>query len=199
MRHLAIKIGLFIFLILTLVYFSTVLRKMHDIRNDPEKVIAEIEFFFSKFSQPIDHKIESRIQKAINGWKNNQVDKCPILFFATISKPKDKNQNVLYIAFSDEDANLLGIGIKEEKTVGGVQTVVEERYPLYIEQSQPAFWTAILQISERTDGQTKDETAWSFYMRSHAGFSIFKEKYPTIWVSFPAEDTVTEVFVYDKD
>jgi hypothetical protein len=67
-----------------------------------------------------------------------------------------------------------------------------------IREIQPAFWTAILQISDRTD-HVKDETAWSFYMRGEAGFSIFEEKYPTIWLSLQNKEILTEVFVYDKD
>lgn len=106
---------------------------------------------------------------------------------------------MLYLAFSDEDANLLGIGIREVRTVNGTEVVLEERYPLYLQHSQPAFWSAILPISERTGGQVKDEVAWCNYQRGEGGLSIFEEKYPSIWLSFRNPDVKTEVFVYDKD
>lgn len=167
-------------------------------KRSEQEAVNRINSFFSRYPKLLDQDVKSRVNKAIDNWNNDQIDKSPILFFARISDVKDREYHVLSLVFSDEDANLLGIGIREVKTSNGVETVLEERYPLYIQRSQPAFWSALLKISER-DGHVKDETAWSYYMRSEGGYSIFEEKHPTIWISFPRENVRTEVFVYDKD
>lgn len=160
--------------------------------------LNRINAFFNRNHKLLDEQdVEQRVKMAVDNWKNDLVDKAPILFFAKILTPKGKQYRVLYLVFSDEDANLLGIGIREVKASNGAETVLEERYPLYIQRSQPAFWSAILHISERNG--LKDETAWSLYMRGEGGYSIFEEQHPTIWISFPNENVKTEVFVYDKD
>ena len=167
---------------------------VHDISQ-----IHRIQNIQNKLDKPIDPMVQKRIDKAILECGNKKQDTVPILFFAEVRRPKDREQIYLYLAFYDEDANLLGIGIREKSN--NPDKCMEERYPIYIEHSQPAAWQAILPVSERRNkDQCKDETVWSLYMRSEGGFSISEEKIPIIWISLSDyKDDMPEVFLYDKD
>ena len=169
-------------------------------KHKAEENIKQIDSIYNRIPEPIDIKTQEAIAKAISNWNNDLVDDVPILFYAKVLSIKDKNEYCLHIAFSDEDANVLGIGIRDFCCLDGHDVAVEERYPLYIEKSQPAVWSAYIPIKERAQNQVKDETAWSHYMRSEGKYSIYKEKIPPLWISLTDDpNNIPEAFIYDKD
>ncbi len=175
--------------------------KRRDTEDQFKKKQAEnIKRFYDKLPRPINKGVQSRITRAISAWNNDQVDKVPILFYAKVVKQSNSGEYYLILPFSDEDANILGIGIREVRNSNGRKNVVEERYPIYIQNSPHAVFMALIPIQERTANQTKDETAWSLYMRGEGEFSISKEKMPPLWISLPDDpNRIPEVFLYDKD
>ena len=151
-----------------------------------------------------------RIDKAISEYEDKKTDTIPILFYAGVSHPKERQEIYLQLAYYDEDSNILGLGIREK--ANNQYNFIEERYPIYIQQSPPPVWSSLLPIQKRTDNQRKDETAWSLYMRGEGELSypefmqkkgpsfLGKFKIPPIWLSLPDNpNSMPEVFVYDKD
>ncbi len=174
--------------------------KKNDIESKGQDSINSIKHLLLRHPKPIPEDIQERADKAISQWNNKKVDSVPILFYAKVKRQQDTDKIFLVLPFSDEDENILGIGVRERHSCGNTAEILEERYPIFIQKSQPAVSMVLLPIRNRTEGQRKDETAWSLYMRGEGEFSIEKEKTPPIYLPLTYDPNVsTEVFVYDKD
>lgn len=173
--------------------------KKKDTMSMEQDSINSIKYLLFRHPKPIPEDIQERADKAISQWNNKQVDSVPILFYAKVKKQQDTDKLFLVLPFSDEDENILGIGVREKHFSVNTKKIFEERYPIFIQRAQPSVWMILLPIQNRTEGQRKDETAWSLYMRGEGEFSIEKEKTPPIYLSLSDDPNVsTEVFIYDK-
>jgi len=144
--------------------------------------------------EDIEGEEKDRLLDAISKWDNNKIERVPILIYAWLFKKENTNEYCVAILFSDEDADVAGIGIREEKLSDGSQAI-EERYPIFIKGSPRPVDRVFLPIHFRINNQQKDELEWDKFI-----CDPFNIKMPPIWISIPDErDIKVEIFIYDNN
>ena len=99
-------------------------------------------------------EVKQRGNLAISQWENDVVNPVPILIYARIAKPKDYNDIALGMYMSDEDRDIVGIGIKEHHIKShGKLKIIEELYPIYIHKAPLKVDTGGGIVSIRTEDQ----------------------------------------------
>ncbi len=148
-----------------------------------------------------------RIQGALARWRNDQVDREPVLFRAMLSQEADSSAT-LALCFLDEDLDDLGFGVEERwvDTDGASQSHSEE-YPVfahYQDLNMVAFRFVPVQI--RQGGQRKKVPHWDEYLKGDKlgtrvplTPSAWRRTLPAVWVSIPEPNKVSSrVYVYDQ-
>ncbi len=136
---------------------------------------------------------------AVENWQNAIVDPEPILLMAAlIAREFAENGGRLHLTVVDEDKDLLGLRIKEKyRLPNGVESSMEEDYPLYGEHE--GWYPSMEQfvVRYRTGTQRKNEMQWRTWLEQVQDDS--DAQMPPIWVSVPESNRV-EVFasVYDR-
>ena len=128
--------------------------------------------------------------------KNNTIDAKPVLIRALLS---DRNDGllILTLGFSDEDGDIAGITLKEEKKRGAseIDTLVES-YPVWGRKELKAATYYFTPVHIRKSGERKDDGAWKEYLD---GGEWTHEKRPPLWISPPEDGRLkVQVCVYDQ-
>lgn len=141
---------------------------------------------------------KERAKQTLSKWENGFVDPKPVLIDALLITPKGEKKPVLLLAISDEDQDLLGIGIRERylEPNGSAGDIIEETYPVYSSDPPPVVSHQIVPITIRTTAQRKDRELWKQYVEA-GGLS--EEGLPPLWVSVPDPNRVDVwVWLYDR-
>ncbi|MBN2130926.1 MAG: hypothetical protein JW741_15600 [Sedimentisphaerales bacterium] len=158
--------------------------------------------------------VKTRVEKARFLWQNGETDPEPVIFYAMFISPRP-GPYALWVSGFDEDKDIVGLGIREERIgEGGRRIVREEQYPVYIHIApfyDELLRESIVPIRIRDSGQAMDAQQWANYVRAEpeeAGEGIFsetaywssnwEETLPPVWVSFP-EPNVVDVYAYAYD
>ena len=149
-------------------------------------------------------------QLALAQWQSRALDPKPLLLYAHLGRPVQREQVRLGLLFFDEDKNVLGIGVKEQYLDGsGFRRELREEYPVFAH----LVWREVLNspnihVSIRDAGQQKDPQAWAAYSeaegideeRVRKSQSYYRATLPPIWISAPDPNRVNVyVYVYDRD
>jgi len=158
--------------------------------------------------------VKARVEKARLLWQNGEIDPEPVIFYAMFISPRPGPYGLWVSAF-DEDKDIVGLGIREERIGESGQRIVrEEQYPIYVHIA-PFFdellRESVVPVRIRDAGQAMDKQQWANYVHAdpeEAGEGIFsktaywssnwEETLPPVWVSFP-DPKVVDVYVYAYD
>ena len=176
-----------------------------------DKILELTNIFIEGSIKSISSKLElfpeeSRIpgELAISNWKNETTDPEPILIYAKLAKPVGQGSIRLCMYFSDEDADVLGVGIREEsvKSNNG-RGVVEELYPIYAPLSPFAIFTGTVPIAIRIFDERKDEQLWEEYANLNISTNdsslTIADILPPLWISLPVPEKIEIwVWLYDR-
>jgi len=135
--------------------------------------------------------VKTLAQKVLDDWANNMVDASPVLIHAGHIRTQ-QDVCFLVLTMSDEDQDIVGLGIRETlRGAGDVTEVIEEEYPVFTTPGVGHF--QLVAFKRRTEDQRKDEEAWSQY-----GSGANGKHSPPIWVSAPVPPGGTiSVWVFD--
>lgn len=136
---------------------------------------------------------EYRGKVAIEQWRNDEIDPVPVLIFAVIKKISD-DRNLLTMYFSDEDADVLGFGLREVfRTDEGHEESIEEICPVFEHLSPPSVWSCFFEVEPRV-GRQKNAESRNEYVRDPNA-----EQRPYIVASVPEPgETDVWIWLYDR-
>ncbi|KPK72763.1 MAG: hypothetical protein AMJ79_15520 [Phycisphaerae bacterium SM23_30] len=138
----------------------------------------------------------SRVETVLNNWKNGTIDPEPSLLYAYLTKYK--GDTILYLRISDEDGDIVGLGIKErhQDPNEGI-TIIKEEYPVYVHfTAPPSFSTELIPVKLRNKKERKNKEQWNQFTK--LGLNHQKPM-PIIWVSEPIPDKLeVSIWIYDK-
>lgn len=148
-----------------------------------------------------------RAQLALSMHKNGVVDPQPILIAAGAAYSDDFKRDTVLIQQYDEEKDIVGIGIREERQgTDHAKDVLVEEYPVFTYYSS----AGILQyrsvpIQFRRSGERKNEQQWQDFLEGKGfdqSFASDAERFwktlPPVYVSVPEPNKV-DVFVYVYD
>jgi hypothetical protein len=146
---------------------------------------------------------------ALEKWQNGVLDPEPILLGAQLSKSSKDQRPYLAVLTYDEDEDLAGIGVEEQRSDANdltTEAVVEE-YPIVAHLNQPDV-TRFLRVPVhiRDSGQRKDPNAWDQYVAHPLDYRTgterierWRQDLPPIWISAPKPHTVNvRIYIYDR-
>lgn len=128
--------------------------------HDPN---GALESFLATWRGP-DVETEQRTRLALSKWQNGVIDREPILLCASAVKSSKTQSVTLSLTAYDEDKDLLGIVVEEERSdANGVS--LSEKYPVYVHLRQLDTADArSIGIHLRGKGERKDESRWKEYV-----------------------------------
>ncbi|MHC4867957.1 MAG: hypothetical protein ACYTEX_28125 [Planctomycetota bacterium] len=145
----------------------------------------------------LPERARAKTKKVLEQRRNNVLDPAPVLVQALLTQPKTKGPAYLAPWISDEDGDLVGIGVREyHKGASEDSTVIEEEYPVFAFDVAKIASYYVVPVSIRTDEERKNGQAWEWYLedRVQAGRLM-----PDVWVSIPEPGKIdVEVWVYDR-
>lgn len=132
------------------------------IEHDPNKAL---ECFLATWRGP-DVETEQRTRLALSKWQNGVIDPEPILLSVSARKSSKTHSVTLSLIAYDEDKDLLGIVVEEERSDAN-GAPLSEYYPVYAHFRQmDTADTRSIGIQLRGKGDRKDEARWEEYVRS---------------------------------
>jgi hypothetical protein len=128
--------------------------------------------------------------------ENSTIEAEPVLISAHLVISAGKYRNLLAIGVSDEDGDLVGVSIREQRPRSlESPLVVEEEYPLFVGVPSKAANTYVFPVRIRQGNERKDESNWQTYVDGGGGSP---EHMPPVWVSVPELGKIDiEVWLYD--
>jgi len=197
--------------------------KKDSLKTNHTDPVVDVIKTFADVNFPID--VQSRVNLAIDQWKNGVLNSKPILINAILIKAKGYDQVDLLLAVFDEDEDIFGFIVKEIYSKSdGKQEKMEETYPYNVHYSSSGVADMYLvSVKIRTAQQKKDQQLWKEYIdrdvdyeeltrrhiynnenfskESRKAFSLeFDDMLPPpVWISIPESNKVEVlVWVYDK-
>jgi hypothetical protein len=172
-----------------------------DRAQDP--VVTELE----RHRSSKDAAIRERIELALSMRENNIMDSQPVLIVANAVYSAGYQKDMLYMMTYDEDRDIIGIGIREERgPADREKSIFVEEYPIFVHYPRggPLQYRNV-PIHFRHSGQRKNDQQWQDYVEGK-GFdkdsitnrTRFWETLPPIYLSVPEPNNV-DVFVYVYD
>lgn len=130
--------------------------------HDPN---GALECFLATWRGP-DVETEQRTRCALSKWQNGVTDHEPILLCASATRSSKTYSATLSLMAYDEDKDLLGIVVEEERSdANGVS--LSEDYPVYAHLRQlDTVDTRSIGIHLRGKEDRKDEARWEEYVRN---------------------------------
>ncbi|MBA7676102.1 hypothetical protein ES703_84343 [subsurface metagenome] len=127
------------------------------------------------------------------------MDPVPILIDVRLATPKEKKETMLALAISDEDKDLVGVGVREQhlKTDGTKPKIIEEVYSVFGSCSpvSVSYFAIPIRIRESAS-DVKDDKLWENYVESG---EFAPEAMPPLLVSVPDHNRVDVwVWLYDR-
>ncbi len=133
---------------------------------------------------------------------NGTIDPEPILVRAQLDQFKKETGPVLIVGVSDEDGDLVGIGVRELHTRPDNEPyVIEEEYPVFEHRSEKTTTNRLFPIMIRNGAERKNEEAWREYLdKGPQNEDPWKaEDIPALWISLPDAGKVeVEIWIYDR-
>ncbi|MHC4657116.1 MAG: hypothetical protein ACYS91_19185 [Planctomycetota bacterium] len=128
---------------------------------------------------------------------NSTVEREPVLIFTGLLISAGKSRNFLTFGLSDEDGDLLGVLMREQRSRSDMNPlVVEEEYPLFMGLRCKAANTYVFPVRIRQGNERKDENSWQTYIERGGG-SL--EDMPPVWISVPESGKIdVELQLFDK-
>jgi hypothetical protein len=128
--------------------------------------------------------------------ENSTIEEEPVLISAHLVVSAGKHKDFLGLGVSDEDGDLVGVSIREQRPRSDMAPlVVEEEYPLFVGMPSKAANTYAFPVRIRQGNERKDESSWQTYIE-HGGGSL--EDMPPVWISVPESGGIdVEVCLYD--
>jgi hypothetical protein len=161
----------------------------------PEVALARA--ILRKGREPLE--VRRRAETIVRKWDNDVLDPEPVLLEASlVSREFSRARGELLLVGLDEDKDLLGLRIREKYILpNGVESFLEEDYPVYAEYKGIGLGLKRLGVCYRTGIQIKDEQQWQTYLNVIQRAS--EPTRPPVWMSVPDPNRV-EVFVsiYDR-
>jgi hypothetical protein len=170
------------------------------IRKEEEKEIREASIIFCKrflVHPELPERVRFLARLVIQERENNSLDPEPILIRALLARPDRMEIITLALAVSDEDGDLAGIGVREQRIgSSGKSIIIEEEYPVFGYQSLRIATFQIITVAIRKDNERKNEELWQKYLDT----GVWKrDAIPPVWVSVPVPGkTDVEVWLYDN-
>lgn len=127
---------------------------------------------------------------------NSTVEREPVLIFTCQVISAGKSRNFLTFGVSDEDGDLVGVSIREQRPRSDMgPLVIEEEYPLFMGVPSKAANTYAFPVRIRQGNERKDESSWQTYIERGGG-SL--EDMPPVWISVPESGKIDlEIRLYD--
>lgn len=154
-----------------------------------------------------DPDARKRVATALSMRQNEVGDREPVLIVAGIvADKKGGGKTYLRMVVYDEDADVVGIGVREESNaVDGQEISFAEEYPVfaYDRFSGPLGYT-LTPVDLRDSDQRKDEGLWRAYVEEEPNKTSVREpadspKPPSVYVSIPEPNDLTVwIYVYDQ-
>jgi hypothetical protein len=140
--------------------------------------------------------------------KNGVIDPQPVLIAASVFYSRDRDRDVLMVLQYDEEKDIVGVGMREERQGTDRQKdVLVEEYPVFTYYSS----TNVLQyrtmpIQIRRSDERKNEQQWQDFLEGKGpdqSFANAAERFwkalPPVYVSIPEPNKVDVcVYVYDR-
>jgi len=145
----------------------------------------------------LDPEHQARVAESFEKYMNKTLDPEPILMMAVLSPVIHEHYAYLTVQVSDEDRDLEGIGIIEDRlSVDGNSVNIKEHYPIYFHQEADAVGLHTFSVKIREPNETKDEHFWDLYVRT-GEFPV--RTTPKLVISLPEPNKVdVRIYVYDK-
>ena len=167
-------------------------------------VATQLEWVVESMPPTADaNDVQARTQRALAMWDNGVMDREPVIFYAVLAHPTDL-PNALVISMYDEDNDIVGIGVREERVCEDGRILLrDEQYPIYVHNRGEGelLDEAVVPVRIRDGGQEMDIRQWEAYARAEGDhlFTNWSEMLPPVWVSPPGSKEVdVYVYVYDQ-
>jgi hypothetical protein len=131
--------------------------------------------------------------------ENSTVEREPVLISSCLVISAGKSRNFLTIGVSDEDGDLVGVSIREQRPRSDMSPlVVEEEYPLFTGVPCKAANPYVFPVRIRQGNERKDESSWQTYIEHGGGGGGSLEDMPPVWISVPESGKIDiEIRLYD--
>jgi hypothetical protein len=140
--------------------------------------------------------------------QNGVVDPQPVAIAASVYHSTGHNRDVLMLMQYDEEADIVGLGLQEEKQgTGREKDLLVEEYPVFTYNSPTgALHVRTIPVHFRQAGERKNEQQWRDYLQgkgSGESFTGDNERFwktlPPVYVSIPEPNKVdVRIYVYDR-
>ncbi len=151
---------------------------------------------------------KTRIAAALSLRQNDVLDCEPVLIVAGLVADRREGESpFLRVAVYDEDKDILGAGVCEERNVvDGQGTSLVEEYPVFAHDRLSGVLSYLLvPVEVRDSDQRKDDERWQGYVLGSKSYespprgSTGESKTPPMYISIPEpNDVAVWVYVYDR-
>jgi len=144
-------------------------------------------------------RIKRLAKEVLLNRENSTIEREPVLISTSLLISAGEHKNFLTIGVSDEDGDLVGVSIREQRPRSGMDPlVVEEEYPLFMGVPSKAANSYVFPVRIRQGNERKDESSWQTYIERGGWSSEYLEDMPPVWVSVPESGKIDlEVLLYD--
>ena len=170
---------------------------------DPEELDhrRSIRYCVQLMTHPNSPERTKRIAKDILlNRENSTVEREPVLISSCLVISAGKSRNFLTIGVSDEDGDLIGVLIREQRPRSDMSPlVVEEEYSLFVGVPCKAANTYAFPMRIRQGNERKDESSWQTYIERGGAGGWSLDDMPPVWISVPESGKIdVEIQLYDE-
>gem|GEM_PF-939611 len=151
---------------------------------------------------------KERIAAALSLRQNNVLDREPVLIVAgLVTDMREGEDPFLRMAVYDEDRDVLGVGMREERTAdSGHETCFVEECPVFAHDRLSGVLNYLLvPVQARDSDQRKDTERWEAYVLHSESYedlprkSAGESKTPAMYISIPEpNDVAVWAYIYDR-
>jgi hypothetical protein len=148
-------------------------------------------------------EVRNKILLAKNLYLNKQDDPVPLFIYASIDKPKEKDNYDIVFLYYDEDKDLLGIGIQEKwfDENGNVVKEIEDTFPTFLscEIMEPLAF-CIQGVALRDSLKIDYKQMWEEYQKKDIPKTTTWQETltPPVVVSLPEKNKEIYIWLYDS-
>ena len=169
---------------------------------EPEELIhrRSVRFCARLMTDPNASERKKRVAKEVLlNRENSTIEREPVLISTSLLISAGKHKNFLAFGVSDEDGDLVGVSIREQRPRSDMgPLVVEEEYPLFMGLPSKAANSYVFPVRIRQGNERKNESSWRSYVQSGGSGGKSLEHMPPVWVSVPESGKIDiEVWLYD--